>query len=554
MATAKHNQGGKRNKAKQSQAQGTGQNNGRTGSKQNPSRTKQVPVDKIRSQVDKGDDMQRRIHYQAQYAAIKSLELLKDDCPIECLYCEHHEDLLAKLRSGGYVGIQVKTRDAHLPNFKATDEPIMESIGRFIELHAKYQGQFERFVIAVNRAFERTSNKHDIRHLIHKSVNKTVHAVLRNYFSANFNTHHKKLNRPYSQVDLQKILRMLVPEDDLPDFAGAEAELIKQIVDLGYERLSYKTIQDAAITLTNAMRSAAILPSTRSHAAIFAPNPQDAVDAQIIAGKQITKVKVAGLLNGILQFNLPRQQDLNKLRNRQVQSLSNKATVALLNAFAAASSSLLQWPSTLDGSTWLEPQSLRELQTCIESDTTSTTLLLGSSGTGKSALLSRLAAEYSKAGSVILGIKADFLPVSIDSAEGLASHLGISGTLQEAVLGLCQKQTVILLLDQLDAVSDLADLKSVRLNVLLNLVKDLAGTHNVHIILSARAYEAMHDSRLRSLDIRRIELQLPTWEQVELVLQGAHIDITSLSDEFKQVLRRPQFLKVFLSLQGHNND
>jgi len=62
----------------------------------------------VLSQRDPGDDMQRRLRYQAAYGALICLELMDE---IDCaqVFCEHHEDFLIKKLSGKYTGIQVKT-------------------------------------------------------------------------------------------------------------------------------------------------------------------------------------------------------------------------------------------------------------------------------------------------------------------------------------------------------------------------------------------------------------------------------------------------------------
>jgi hypothetical protein len=66
-------------------------------------------VEQVLSMMDPGDDMQRRLRYQASYGALLCLDLLADEEIVE-IFCEHHEDFLVKKSVGQYVGVQVKTR------------------------------------------------------------------------------------------------------------------------------------------------------------------------------------------------------------------------------------------------------------------------------------------------------------------------------------------------------------------------------------------------------------------------------------------------------------
>ena len=53
-----------------------------------------ITPETILSNGDPGDDMQRRLRYQAIYAASLALSLVAADSEFDCLFCEHHEDIL----------------------------------------------------------------------------------------------------------------------------------------------------------------------------------------------------------------------------------------------------------------------------------------------------------------------------------------------------------------------------------------------------------------------------------------------------------------------------
>src|SRR3546814_10047016 len=72
------------------------------------------------------------------------------------------------------------------------------------------------------------------------------------------------------------------------------------------------------------------------------------------------------------------------------------------------------------------------------------------------------------------------------------------------MLRLAAFQPVYVFIDQLDALASQLDLRSGRLNVLLNLVRRIGGTPNVHLLLSARTFEFNHDVRLRAVEAEAI--------------------------------------------------
>src|SRR3546814_17325594 len=81
------------------------------------------------------------------------------------------------------------------------------------------------------------------------------------------------------------------------------------------------------------------------------------------------------------------------------------------------------------------------------------------------------------------------------------------------MLRLAAFQPVYVFIDQLDALASQLDLRSGRLNVLLNLVRRIGGTPNVHLLPSARTFEFNHDVRLRAVEAEAIALSLPPWHE-----------------------------------------
>jgi hypothetical protein len=227
----------------------------------------------------------------------------------------------------------------------------------------------------------------------------------------------------------------------------------------------------------------------------------------------------------------------------------------ILQAFRDASGALLSWPTTLGDDRWIDRAELGQIAGRIEVETSSTTLLIGSPGSGKSALLARLGWSCSDAGHAVLAIKADLLSAGIDSLAALSEQLHLPAGVAECVGLLASTQKVVVLIDQLDALADLVDLRSGRLNALLQLIKILSAKPGVHVVSSCRVFEHSHDVRLTSIEADVVTLALPAWQTVAELLQTRRVSASHWPQEFRELLRTPQHLKVFLQrLRGTAED
>lgn len=213
-----------------------------------------------------------------------------------------------------------------------------------------------------------------------------------------------------------------------------------------------------------------------------------------------------------------------------------------------ASYDLLNWPDTLpDGEQFARPELDQLLALGSERDR-SVTAVIGDPGSGKSALLAMLGKRLVEAGHPVLAIKADLLDTEIINEADLRERLGLSDRPSALLERLAALRPTYLLIDQLDALAGYLDLRTGRLNALLNLVRRLGKTDNIHIILSARRFEYEHDVRLRSIAAESLQLQLPGWSQVLELLESKNIAAAGWPVDAQEVLRSPQALAIYLQL------
>lgn len=215
--------------------------------------------------------------------------------------------------------------------------------------------------------------------------------------------------------------------------------------------------------------------------------------------------------------------------------------------FGAASSNLLTWPDQIEGQ-WIERPELVQIEAAIESQGKKAIALLGPPGSGKSALLARLGSKLSADGRVLLGIKADMLPRHIASMPDLDADWGLQEPLPIVLERLAAESSVVLLIDQLDALAPLMDSHSERLSAMSSLIRRALEIPRVVVIISCRSFDAEHDMRLRKLihPTKRIELPDLQWDKVQSLLEKRGYQPGSWPQAIKDLLSRPQHIKIFL--------
>lgn len=225
-----------------------------------------------------------------------------------------------------------------------------------------------------------------------------------------------------------------------------------------------------------------------------------------------------------------------------------------------ASAEMIAWPSEIHG-VRLETPALDRVVSRILDEPAGRTLLVGEAGTGKSALLARLAPLLEEKGVTVFAVKADQLPASVTTLTELAAALGVRDGVEDRLVALASERPVALLLDQLDAVSDVMDRQSSRMRVLLQLVHRLGAraragdaAPHVHVLVSSRPFEAAHDARFQMLKAETLRLDLLDEEQVASMLERFGLPIDQVGAAMRQTLRRPFALKLFVDILARGDD
>lgn len=184
-------------------------------------------------------------------------------------------------------------------------------------------------------------------------------------------------------------------------------------------------------------------------------------------------------------------------------------------------------------------------------------MVVGDAGNGKSVILKDLWKKLDDAEIPVLGIKAD--RYYVESIKELEERLGVDDKLEAMVRKLQkERKIIVILIDQIDALSLSLSTNRNYITVYKQLVKKLSSIVGVKIVISVRTYDLEYDPELNFFDeksqLKRYQNQktfkVNTLDksQVESVLQQLKVDNKNVSDKLIQLLQTPLHLNVFCKI------
>jgi hypothetical protein len=274
----------------------------------------------IASSDEAGAETLRRYRYQAQYAALKSLDMVRQNAKMTYLYCEHHQDILVKLKNGEFVAIQVKTKEIGQPFFRTNEKSVLASIASFWHLERNHPKSFSHFVFATNYRFQQKQDGSNLGFILEE--------VRGDEFSAEFLFVVRALADSLlsygvsaEESDFIRFLRKIKLEDRLPYFSHMQGEIIRTVATIpGFENASYQSLRLAAKALKDFAMEAGEFELPHDHSAIFNPNFEQDIESQIIRRKQINRDDVVSILEKVsLQAAIP-DGPTSAITRQQLQS------------------------------------------------------------------------------------------------------------------------------------------------------------------------------------------------------------------------------------------
>lgn len=226
---------------------------------------------------------------------------------------------------------------------------------------------------------------------------------------------------------------------------------------------------------------------------------------------------------------------------------------AIKNNFRLISSPLLNWPQEIDGE-WIDRTELDQLYGLTTQEKKYVTVVLGEPGVGKTAIFARLGSRLFGEGVLVLAIKADELPRSTSTLNDLDDWVNCGAPVIDVLVRLATEHRVVVLIDQLDALSELMDQHTNRLGLIVRFVNSIKDIPSIHVLLTCREFEFRHDVRFNSLNADEVSLVRPSWDAVELLLKERGFDTAGWSEEVRCVLSTPQHLAMFLHYLSDEKD
>lgn len=244
---------------------------------------------------DIGADTQRRFRHQACYTAMLSLGLLDEDGPLQELYCEHHDDVILRMKSGSFKAIQLKTRLIGGVPFKSGDDEILSSLRRFAALEAKFPGRFESYLLASNVGFwHEKKNGSNLDHVLSElriDSGKSSVALV------------KKIAETEPAIDRAVVLAALrkVQLGVTPGLDDVEPKLREQLAQIPkFRGRRYDELKAASDSLRNRIFEASSLVGLSDfpeYLAVCSDTSESLRDQSVIQSKRISKTVVSELLD-----------------------------------------------------------------------------------------------------------------------------------------------------------------------------------------------------------------------------------------------------------------
>ncbi len=182
----------------------------------------------------------------------------------------------------------------------------------------------------------------------------------------------------------------------------------------------------------------------------------------------------------------------------------------------------------------------------------SVAMLLDQAGMGKTVVMRDALCALENTGIPVLAIKADQQLSGITKYDDLQSKLHLPDSVERVVGRLAALGTVVVLVDQIDALSLSLARDQQALDIVLELVARLRLIPSVRILLSCRTFDRNADPKLKRIQLSKqfslIEFSI---EEVKAVLDEVGVNFGMLSPATQKLLRVPLHLDIFvMAIEG----
>jgi hypothetical protein len=222
-------------------------------------------------------------------------------------------------------------------------------------------------------------------------------------------------------------------------------------------------------------------------------------------------------------------------------------------AVQACGSLLRQHKSTLGGTgrhlrRAVVDDLVRHLSSDIDDSDQRVTMLLDGAGAGKTVVVRDVLDTVERIPVPVLAIKADLQLSDVKDYPDLQRALRLPQAPEEIVARLAVMGLVVVLIDQIDALSLSLARDQRALNILLELIARLRRIHGVHLLISCRTFDRNSDPLLRRVQTGR-DFTIPPLSESEIAeaLEPVGIGFKDLLPATRKLLEVPLNLDLFLT-------
>lgn len=225
-----------------------------------------------------------------------------------------------------------------------------------------------------------------------------------------------------------------------------------------------------------------------------------------------------------------------------------KRTISDVSAYLRSWYAYIYGEKHIDRTETIELYQWIKKPTEIEKPQERVMLLIGDAGSGKSVVMRDLLMRLENEKIPVLGIKSDVL---FSSKGDLDTIIGFEKPVKEIIKEYASKDLVVVLIDQIDALSSILTSDRGSLHSVNTFVDEISKETNVRVVVSCRLYDQQYDPALERYGMgqRTLMRGLPMVE-VDETLQLAGITINKNEQDVKEFLQNP--LNLFLFCKVNN--
>lgn len=193
----------------------------------------------------------------------------------------------------------------------------------------------------------------------------------------------------------------------------------------------------------------------------------------------------------------------------------------------------------------------------LEEEESNICILAGNAGTGKTVILKDIFDLLNSKNIPVLGLKAD--KKTLDKKNRDKSILCFDEDVQLKNIFqrlLVNNETVVLLIDQIDALSQSLSTNREQINIYTSLINQLSQINGLRIIISCRIFDLHHDGELRQYaNKKEIIVSLLIESEIACILKlltGKGLDF--FPKELIELLKTPLYLDLFCRIYNNNTD